>query len=54
LSAAFSSVLIAAVLVRSGVSAVFTLLAAAMCGVALIIALFGPRTNRIALEQLAR
>ncbi|HEY1924267.1 MAG TPA: MFS transporter [Candidatus Acidoferrum sp.] len=54
LSAAFSSVLIAAVLVRSGVSAVFTLLAAAMCGVALIIALFGPRTNRIALEQLGR
>jgi len=54
LSAAFSSVLIAAVLVLSGVSAVFTLLAAAMCGVALIIALFGPRTNRIALEQLAR
>ena len=54
LSAAFSSVLIAAVLVRSGVSAVFTLLAAAMCGVALIIALFGPRTNRISLEQLAR
>jgi MFS transporter, putative metabolite:H+ symporter len=54
LSAAFSSVLIAAVLVRSGVSAVFMLLAAAMCGVAVIIALFGPRTNRIALEDLAR
>ncbi len=54
LSAAFSSVLIAAVLVRSGVSAVFTLLAGAMCGVALIIALFGPRTNRIALEELAK
>jgi putative MFS transporter len=54
LSAAFSSVLIAAVLVRSGVSAVFTVLAAAMCGVALIIAAFGPRTNRIALEELAR
>jgi MFS transporter, putative metabolite:H+ symporter len=54
LSAAFSSLLIGAVLVRGGVGAVFTLLAAAMCGVALIIGLFGPRTNRITLEQLAR
>jgi MFS transporter, putative metabolite:H+ symporter len=54
LSAAFSSVLIAAVLVRSGVGAVFTLLAIAMCGVALVIAAFGPRTNRIALEELAK
>jgi putative MFS transporter len=54
LSAAFSSVLIAAVLTRSGVSAVFTLLAIAMCGVALVIAFFGPRTNRILLEDLAR
>ncbi len=54
LSAVFSSLLIGAVLVRGGVGAVFTLLAAAMCGVALIIGLFGPRTNRITLEQLAR
>jgi putative MFS transporter len=54
LSAAFSSVLIAAVLTRSGVSAVFTLLAIAMCGVALVIAFFGPRTNRILLEDLAK
>jgi putative MFS transporter len=54
LSAAFSSVLIAAVLTRSGVGAVFTLLAVAMCGVAVVIALFGPRTNRIPLEELAR
>jgi putative MFS transporter len=54
LSAAFSSLLIGAVLVRGGVGAVFTLLAAAMCGVALVIGVFGPRTNRIALEQLAR
>jgi putative MFS transporter len=54
LSAVFSSLLIGAVLVRGGVGAVFTLLAAAMCGVALIIGLLGPRTNRIALEQLAR
>jgi len=54
LSAVFSSLLIGTVLVRGGVGAVFTLLAAAMCGVALIIGLFGPRTNRITLEQLAR
>ena len=54
LSAAFSSVLIAAVLTRSGVGAVFTLLAVAMCGVAFVIALFGPRTNRIPLEELAK
>jgi len=54
LSAAFSSVLIAAVLTRSGVGAVFTLLAIAMCGVALVIAFFGPRTNRIVLEELAK
>jgi putative MFS transporter len=53
LSAVFSSLLIGAVLVRGGVGAVFTLLAAAMCGVALIIGVLGPRTNRIALEQLA-
>jgi MFS transporter, putative metabolite:H+ symporter len=53
LSAVFSSLLIGAVLVH-GVSAVFALLAAAMCGVALVIGVFGPRTNRIALEQLSR
>lgn len=54
LSAAFSSVLIAAVLTRSGVGAVFTLLAVAMCGVAFVIAAFGPRTNRVLLEDLAK
>jgi MFS transporter, putative metabolite:H+ symporter len=54
LSASCSSLLIAAVLLRGGVGAVFTLLAAAMCGVALVIGIFGPRTNCIALEQLAR
>jgi MFS transporter, putative metabolite:H+ symporter len=53
LSAVFSSLLIGAVLVH-GVPAVFALLAAAMCGVALVIGIFGPRTNRIALEQLSR
>ena len=54
LSAAFSSVLIATILTRSGVGAVFTLLAIAMCGVAFVIAIFGPRTNRILLEDLAK
>jgi MFS transporter, putative metabolite:H+ symporter len=54
LSAAFSSILVAVVLVRGGVSAVFMLLAAAMGGVALIIGALGPRTNKIALEQLAK
>jgi putative MFS transporter len=54
LSAVFSSLLIGAVLVRGGVGAVFAVLAAAMCGVAIVIGAFGPRTNRIALEQLAR
>ncbi len=53
LSAVFSSLLIGAVLAH-GVPAVFALLAAAMCGVALVIGVFGPRTNRIALEQLSR
>jgi hypothetical protein len=46
--------LIASVLTRSGVGAVFTLLAVAMCGVAFVIAIFGPRTNRILLEDLAK
>jgi MFS transporter, putative metabolite:H+ symporter len=54
LSASCSSLLIGVVLLRGGVGAVFTLLAAAMCGVALVIGVFGPRTNRISLEQLAR
>ncbi len=52
LSAALSSFIIAWVLVR-GVSAVFTMLAAAMVGVATVIALLGPRTNRMSLEELA-
>jgi MFS transporter, putative metabolite:H+ symporter len=53
LSAALSSLLIGAVLVY-GVPAVFVLLASAMGGVALIIAVLGPRTNRMPLEELAR
>jgi MFS transporter, putative metabolite:H+ symporter len=53
LSAAFSSLLIGAVLLR-GVPAVFALLAAAMTGVALIVAVLGPRTNRLTLEELSQ
>jgi MFS transporter, putative metabolite:H+ symporter len=53
LSAALSSLLIGAVLVY-GVPAVFVLLASAMTGVAAIIAVLGPRTNRVPLEELAR
>jgi len=51
LSAALSSFLIAAVLVR-GVTAVFAMLAVAMIGVAIAIA-FGPTTNRKGLEELS-
>jgi len=52
LSAAFTSLLIGAVLAH-GVPAVFALLAAAMTGVAVIVAVLGPRTNRVALEELS-
>ena len=52
LSAAFSSFLIAAVLTK-GVPAVFALLAAAMIAVAAVVAILGPRTNRVALEDLS-
>jgi len=52
LSAAFTSLLIGAVLAH-GVPAVFALLAAAMTGVAVIIAVMGPRTNRVTLEELS-
>jgi MFS transporter, putative metabolite:H+ symporter len=53
LSAAFSSLLIGAVLVH-GVPAVFALLASAMAGVSVIVAVLGPRTNRRALEEVSR
>src|ERR1700730_15810716 len=52
LSAALSSLLIGGVLAY-GVPAVFVLLASAMGGVALIIALLGPRTNRVTLAEFA-
>jgi putative MFS transporter len=53
LSAAFTSLLIGAVLVY-GVPAVFVLLAAAMILVAAVVGILGPRTNGITLEELSR
>jgi putative MFS transporter len=53
LSAAFTSLLIGAVLVH-GVPAVFALLAAAMILVAGIVGILGPRTNGMVLEELSR
>ncbi len=52
LSAALSSLVIGRVLVY-GVPAVFALICAAMAGVAAVVALFGPRTNRQVLERLS-
>jgi putative MFS transporter len=53
LSAAFTSLLIGAVLVY-GVPAVFALLAAAMILVAAVVGFMGPRTNGMVLEELSR
>lgn len=52
LSAAFSSVLIGAVLVQ-GVPAVFAMLAVAMGLVAVVVAAMGPRTNKMVLEEVS-
>lgn len=52
LSAAFSSVLVGAVLAR-GVPAVFAMLAVAMGLVAVVVAAMGPRTNRMVLEDVS-
>ncbi|MGH9744400.1 MAG: MFS transporter [Candidatus Acidiferrum sp.] len=52
LSAAFTSILIGAVLVH-GVPAVFAMLAVAMGLVAVVVAVMGPRTNRMALEEIS-
>jgi MFS transporter, putative metabolite:H+ symporter len=52
LSAAFTSILIGAVLVH-GVPAVFAMLAVAMGLVAVVVAAMGPRTNRMVLEEIA-
>jgi putative MFS transporter len=53
LSAAFTSILIGAVLVH-GVPAVFAVLAVAMILVACVIGLMGPRTNGLMLEEISR
>jgi putative MFS transporter len=53
LSAAFTSILIGAVLVH-GVPAVFAVLAVAMGLVALVIGILGPRTNGLVLEEISR
>jgi putative MFS transporter len=53
LSAAFTSVLIGAVLVH-GVPAVFALLAVAMVLVAGVVGVMGPRTNGLVLEEISR
>lgn len=53
LSAAFTSLLIGAVLVH-GVPAVFALLAVAMVLVAGVVAAWGPRTNGLVLEEISR
>jgi len=52
LSAAFTSILIGAVLVH-GVPAVFAMLAVAMGLVAAVVGVMGPRTNRMVLEEIA-
>jgi MFS transporter, putative metabolite:H+ symporter len=53
LSAAFTSLLIGAVLAH-GVPAVFALLAGAMILVAGVVAMMGPRTNGLVLEEISR
>ncbi|MGB6960557.1 MAG: MFS transporter [Candidatus Acidiferrum sp.] len=53
LSAAFTSILIGAVLVH-GVPAVFAMLAVAMVLVAGVVMVMGPRTNGLVLEEIAR
>jgi MFS transporter, putative metabolite:H+ symporter len=53
LSAAFTSILIGAVLVH-GVPAVFALLAVAMILVAGVVGVMGPRTNGLVLEEISR
>jgi MFS transporter, putative metabolite:H+ symporter len=52
LSAVFSTLIIGALL-EKGVLAVFIFMASAMFGVALVVAIGGPRTNQIALEEIS-
>jgi putative MFS transporter len=53
LSAVLSSLLIGEVLEHSGVPAVFVLICSSMIGVAVIVAVLGPKTNRRILEHLS-
>lgn len=53
-STIFTGFVIAAILQRFGVDGVFVFIAGAMAIVVAAIALAGPRTNRLALEQIAR
>jgi putative MFS transporter len=52
LSAVFSTLIIG-VLLSKGVLAVFVFMAAAMTGVALVVGIFGPRTNKVPLEEIS-
>lgn len=53
LSAVFSTLIIGALLVH-GILAVFIFIALAMVGVALVVGIFGPRTNAVVLEEISR
>ncbi len=53
LSAIFTGFVIAAILQQFGVAGVFLFIAGAMAIVIASIALAGPKTNRLALEQIA-
>lgn len=53
LSAVFSTLIIGLLLAK-GVFAVFLFMTAAMVGVALVVGLFGPRTNAVVLEEISR
>ena len=53
LSAVFSTVFIGVLLVH-GILTVFAFIAAAMCCAALVVGVWGPRTNSVALERISR
>jgi putative MFS transporter len=53
-STIFTGFFIAAILQRFGVPGVFLFVASAMAVVVLSVGLFGPRTNRLSLEEIAR
>ncbi len=52
LSAVFSTLIIGTLLTK-GVLAVFIFMATAMVGVALVVGIFGPKTNAVALEEIS-